>query len=144
MAKRPSARRLATHPRAPGFLPQPKRWSAEQAYGIRILHRRLVRDYEHRTTSSASRVYWPTIFARRWTACRPGYVRPGHTSSTSRSPTRPSSASPTGPLRAKDVSQAFGHDLLPKIAEGAWAELKRLVKLGNLTEADTGNFGRKQ
>lgn len=47
--------------RAPGhrgFLPQPKRWRVEQTYGILILHRRLVRDYEHRTASSASRVYW--------------------------------------------------------------------------------------
>jgi hypothetical protein len=50
----------------------------------------------------------------------------------------------TGPLRAKGVSQAFGHDLLPKIVEGAWAKLKRLVKLGILTEADTGNIARKQ
>ncbi|MFD8963421.1 IS5 family transposase [Streptomyces sp. NPDC059568] len=41
-----------------GFLPQPKRWRVEQTYGILILHRRLVRDYEHRTASSASRVYW--------------------------------------------------------------------------------------
>ncbi|MCX4597545.1 IS5 family transposase [Streptomyces sp. NBC_01549] len=41
-----------------GFLPQPKRWRVEQTYGILILHRRLVRGYEHRTASSASRVYW--------------------------------------------------------------------------------------
>lgn len=41
-----------------GFLPLPKRWRVEQTYGILILHRRLVRDYEHRTASSASRVYW--------------------------------------------------------------------------------------
>lgn len=40
------------------FLPHPKRWRVEQTYGILILHRRLVRDYEHRTASSASRVYW--------------------------------------------------------------------------------------
>jgi hypothetical protein len=38
-------------------VPQPKRWRVEQAYGILILHRRLVRDYEH-CPSSASRVYW--------------------------------------------------------------------------------------
>ncbi|MCX4460328.1 hypothetical protein OOK58_56110 [Streptomyces sp. NBC_01728] len=50
----------------------------------------------------------------------------------------------TGPLRAKDVSQAFGHGLLPKIVEGTWAKLKRPVKLGILTEADTGNFATKQ
>ncbi|MDK0524123.1 hypothetical protein [Streptomyces sp. ML-6] len=47
---------------------------------------------------------------------------------------------PTGPLRARDVCQALGHELLPKNAEGARAKLKRLVKLGILIEADTGNF----
>ncbi|GGZ52548.1 hypothetical protein [Streptomyces bluensis] len=45
----------------------------------------------------------------------------------------------TGPLRAKDVSGALGHELLPKNVEGTHAKLKRLVKLGILTEADTGN-----
>ncbi|MGV9661122.1 hypothetical protein ACWDR5_29750 [Streptomyces koyangensis] len=49
----------------------------------------------------------------------------------------------TGPLRAKDVSEALGHELLPKNVEGTRAKLKRLVKLGILTEADTGNFARK-
>ncbi|MBB5935403.1 hypothetical protein [Streptomyces zagrosensis] len=41
-----------------GFVPQPKRWAVEQSYGIMVLHRRLVRDHEHRTASSESRVYW--------------------------------------------------------------------------------------
>ncbi|MCX5315799.1 MULTISPECIES: IS5 family transposase [unclassified Streptomyces] len=41
-----------------GFVPQPIRWRVEQTYGILILHRRLVRDYEHHPASSASRVYW--------------------------------------------------------------------------------------
>lgn len=50
----------------------------------------------------------------------------------------------TGPLRAKDVCDALGHELLPKNVEGARAKLKRLVKLGILIEADTGNFTRKQ
>lgn len=50
----------------------------------------------------------------------------------------------TGPLRAKDVCEALGHELLPKNVEGTRAKLKRLVKLGILTEADTGNFARKQ
>lgn len=50
----------------------------------------------------------------------------------------------TGPLRAKDVCEALGHELLAKNVEGARAKLKRLVKLGILTEADTGNFARKQ
>ncbi|MFE3830462.1 hypothetical protein [Streptomyces sp. NPDC059092] len=50
----------------------------------------------------------------------------------------------TGPLRAKDVCEAFGHELLPKSVEGTRAKLKRLVELGILTEADTGNLTRKQ
>jgi hypothetical protein len=50
----------------------------------------------------------------------------------------------TGPLRAKDICQALGHEVLPKNVEGTRAKLKRLVKLGILTEADTGNFARKQ
>ena len=41
-----------------GFVPQPKRWVVEQANGIVMLHRRLVRDYEHRPASAESRVYW--------------------------------------------------------------------------------------
>ncbi|MGJ5797692.1 hypothetical protein ACSCB1_00580 [Streptomyces europaeiscabiei] len=49
-----------------------------------------------------------------------------------------------GPLRAKDVCEALGHELLPKNLEGTRAKLKRLVKLGILAEADTGNFARKQ
>lgn len=35
------------NPHDKGFVPQPKRWRVEQTYGILILHRRLVRDYEH-------------------------------------------------------------------------------------------------
>ncbi|MFA7764723.1 hypothetical protein ACGFNX_14015 [Streptomyces sp. NPDC048723] len=50
----------------------------------------------------------------------------------------------TGPLRARDVCEALDHELLPKNIEGTRAKLKRLVKLGILTEADTGNFARKQ
>ncbi|MFD5259128.1 hypothetical protein ACFWM5_40790 [Streptomyces bobili] len=49
----------------------------------------------------------------------------------------------TGPLRAKDVCEALGHELLPKNVEGTRAELKGLVKLGILTDADTGNSARK-
>ncbi|CAM5509190.1 MULTISPECIES: hypothetical protein [Streptomyces] len=49
----------------------------------------------------------------------------------------------TGPLRVKDVCEALGHELLPKNVEGTRAKLKRLVKLGILTEVDTGNFARK-
>ena len=41
-----------------GFRPLPKRWVVEQTQGTLILHRRLVRDYEHNPGSMASRVYW--------------------------------------------------------------------------------------
>ena len=57
------------NPQDKGFVPQPKRWRVEQTYGILILHRRLVRDYEHRPSSSASRVYWAMthVMTRRLT-----------------------------------------------------------------------------
>ena len=57
------------NPADKGFVPQPKRWVVEQAYGILALHRRLVRDYEHRLASSESRVYWAMsdVMARRLT-----------------------------------------------------------------------------
>ncbi|WP_329201848.1 MULTISPECIES: IS5 family transposase [unclassified Streptomyces] len=60
---------VARNPQERGFVPQPKRWRVEQTYGILILHRRLVRDYEHHTASSASRVYWAMtqVMARRLT-----------------------------------------------------------------------------
>jgi hypothetical protein len=45
------------NPADKGFVPQPKRWVAEQTFGILSFHRRLVRDYEHRISSSVSRVY---------------------------------------------------------------------------------------
>jgi hypothetical protein len=48
------------------------------------------------------------------------------------------------PLRAKDVCEALGRELLPKNVEGTRSKLKLLAKLGILTEADTGNFTRKQ
>ncbi|MCX4501610.1 hypothetical protein OOK53_03690 [Streptomyces anulatus] len=49
---------VARNPQVKGFVARPKRWSVEQTYGILILHRCLVRDYEHRPSSSSSRVYW--------------------------------------------------------------------------------------
>ncbi|XXZ47634.1 IS5 family transposase [Streptomyces cavourensis] len=57
------------NPQDTGFVPQPKRWRVEQTYGILILHRRLVRDYEHHLASSVSRVYWAMnqVMARRLT-----------------------------------------------------------------------------
>ena len=52
-----------------GFVPQPIRWRVEQTNGILMLHRRLVRDYEHRPASSESRVYWAIsdVMTRRLT-----------------------------------------------------------------------------
>ncbi|MEW9514586.1 hypothetical protein [Streptomyces bacillaris] len=50
----------------------------------------------------------------------------------------------TGPLRARDVCEALAHELLPKNIEGTRAKLKRLVRLGILTEVDVGSFTRKQ
>ncbi|MFV0131687.1 hypothetical protein ACLGIH_00015 [Streptomyces sp. HMX87] len=47
-------------------------------------------------------------------------------------------------MRARDVCEALDHVLLPKNIEGTRAKLKRLVKLGILTEIDTGSFVRKQ
>jgi hypothetical protein len=60
---------VARNPQVKGFVPQPKRWRVEQTYGILILHRRLVCDYEHRPSSSASRVYWAMthVMTRRLT-----------------------------------------------------------------------------
>ncbi|WP_258016646.1 hypothetical protein [Streptomyces sp. AJS327] len=57
------------NPQDKGFVPQPKRWRVEQTCGILILHRRLVRDYEHRPSSSASRVRWAMthVMVRRLT-----------------------------------------------------------------------------
>jgi transposase len=57
------------NPADKGFVPQPKRWVVEQTYGILALHRRLVRDYEYRPSSSESRVYWAMsdVMTRRLT-----------------------------------------------------------------------------
>lgn len=49
-----------------------------------------------------------------------------------------------GPLRARDVCEALGHEPLPKNIERTRAKLKRLVKLDVLTEAEPGTFTRKQ
>ena len=57
------------NPDQTGFVPQPIRWRVEQTNGILMLHRRLVREYEHSTASSESRVYWAIsdVMARRLT-----------------------------------------------------------------------------
>jgi transposase len=57
------------NPADKGFVPQAKRWVVEQTFGILSFHRRLVRDYEHRPSSSESRVYWAMtdVMARRIT-----------------------------------------------------------------------------
>ncbi|MDX3308731.1 IS5 family transposase [Streptomyces sp. NPDC054884] len=58
------------NPTQTGFVPQAKRWVVERTYGILMLHRRLVRDYEHLPRSSESRVYWAmtAVILRRLTA----------------------------------------------------------------------------
>ena len=57
------------NPAERGFVPQRKRWIVEQTYGTLMLHRRLVRDYEHLPASSESRVYWAMtdVMSRRLT-----------------------------------------------------------------------------
>jgi transposase len=64
------------HPAERGFIPQPQRWAVERAYGILALHRRLVRDDEHRVASSESRVYraMSDVMARRLAGtCAPAW-----------------------------------------------------------------------
>ncbi|MFG2675559.1 transposase [Streptomyces sp. NPDC048445] len=60
---------VARDPQIKRFVPQPKRWRVEQTYGTLILHRRLVRDYEHHPSSSVSPVYWAMthVMTRRLT-----------------------------------------------------------------------------
>lgn len=57
------------NPADKGFVPQAKRWVVEQTNGILMFYRRLVRDYEHRPTSSRSRIFWAmtSVMARRLT-----------------------------------------------------------------------------
>jgi transposase len=57
------------NPEDKGFVPQPKRWVVEQVNGTLILHRRLVREYDHRPDNSVARVYWAATanMARRLT-----------------------------------------------------------------------------
>ncbi|MEV5944208.1 hypothetical protein [Streptomyces sp. NPDC051994] len=43
------------NPAQSGFVPTPEQWIVERAYGILMLHCRLVRDYEHLLRSSGSR-----------------------------------------------------------------------------------------
>jgi transposase len=57
------------NPDQQGFVPQPIRWRVEQTNGILVMHRRLVREYEHTLTSSQARVYWAIsdVMTRRLT-----------------------------------------------------------------------------
>ena len=66
------------NPADKGFVPQPRRWVVEQTFGILSFHRRLVRDYEHKISSSASRVYWAMtdVMARRITGASARSWRP--------------------------------------------------------------------
>ncbi|NYE50481.1 hypothetical protein HDA32_005601 [Spinactinospora alkalitolerans] len=67
---------IQRNPADRGFVPQPKRWVVEQTYRTLALHRRLLRDYEHRPASSESHVYWTMSDATA--------RRPTHTSTPSR------------------------------------------------------------
>ncbi|MFF3469341.1 IS5 family transposase [Streptomyces sp. NPDC002619] len=57
------------NPADKGFTPQVKRWIVERAYGILMMYRRLVREYDHRPQSAESRVYWAMtdVMTRRLT-----------------------------------------------------------------------------
>ncbi|MFI1585313.1 hypothetical protein [Embleya sp. NPDC020630] len=48
----------------------------------------------------------------------------------------------TGALRARDVCEALDHEPLPKNIERTRTKLKRLVKLGLLTDAGSGSFAK--
>ncbi len=69
---------VGRNPAGRGFVPQPERWVAEQTPGILSFHRRLVRDCEHRLSSSASRVYraMTDVMARRLTGTSTPSWRP--------------------------------------------------------------------
>lgn len=60
---------------AKGFVPQPKRCIVEQVTGTLMLHRRLAREYDHRTDTSVSRVSWASIanMTRRLTTPSPAW-----------------------------------------------------------------------
>ncbi|WP_344025546.1 IS5 family transposase [Streptomyces luteireticuli] len=45
-------------PGARGFVPEPKRWVAEQTWGTLMLHRRPARDYEARPAGSVAMIHW--------------------------------------------------------------------------------------
>lgn len=49
---------LATSVHDAGFVPQPKKWVVAQTNRVLVPHRRLARDYEHRSAAAESRVYW--------------------------------------------------------------------------------------
>ncbi|MEO3753634.1 hypothetical protein [Streptomyces sp. B6B3] len=57
------------NPRRRRSFRSPKRSRVEQCYGILIIHRHLVRDYEHYPASSAFHIYWAMthVMARRLT-----------------------------------------------------------------------------
>ncbi|MFL4909664.1 hypothetical protein ACJ6WF_42625 [Streptomyces sp. MMS24-I2-30] len=68
---------VGRNPAQAGFVPIPRRWIVERAYGILMLHRRLVRDYEHLPRSSESRVSWAmtAVILRRLTGATTGAWR---------------------------------------------------------------------
>ncbi|MFG3441487.1 hypothetical protein ACGF0J_29940 [Nonomuraea sp. NPDC047897] len=102
----------------------------EQSYGILALHRRLVRDYEHRL------------------ADEPG-VEITHASSAPELPDHPayrhilhSFADLGRPLRVRDLCQALDLPIVKKNTENIRSKLKRLVSQGILVETEPGLFAQ--
>ncbi|MFF1476649.1 transposase [Streptomyces sp. NPDC058301] len=58
-----------------GFVPQPKRWVAEQVNCTWMLQRRRAREYDHRPDNAASRIHWASTAntARRLTTPAPAW-----------------------------------------------------------------------
>lgn len=80
-------------PGSKGFTPAPKRWIAEQTFGMLMLHRRLARDYETLPASSASMILWSMtdVMTRRLT---------GATTPTWRGPPSAGTRAPDAPPHA--------------------------------------------
>ncbi|MDV9169708.1 hypothetical protein R6V09_06100 [Streptomyces sp. W16] len=57
-----------------GFTVLPKRWIVERLFAHLMRSRRLVRDFEHRTTSAEAMVYWSMtlLMTRRLARPAPG------------------------------------------------------------------------
>ncbi|UJB46228.1 IS3 family transposase [Streptomyces sp. A1-5] len=93
-------------PGTKGFTPQPKRWAIEQTLGTLMPHRRLVRDFETRPSSSAAWIHWSMtdLMLRRLTRSTAATWRAPHAqhpaSPTRRSPGEASPGQDRGPAAA--------------------------------------------